>query len=94
MLKLMQTLTNGKRVWSRVLQLLLWVSLSITVAAADQPPQDSVMLAERPTVSGEPTNIEVSIFIIEGWDLKQLEPISDVFVVPGDVTDRQSLEEF
>ena len=62
----------------RLFCLVFLASLSITVSAADQAPSRSELLAERPTVNGEPTIIEIGVYVI---DIDEIDDVNQRFSV-------------
>lgn len=76
-------LSKWREIVNRFCCLILLASFSTVVAATGQETSEMVMLAERPTVNGEPTVIEIGIFVI---DIDEIDDVKqhfhvDVFIV-------------
>jgi hypothetical protein len=74
--------TDSKNSFTRFFCLVLMALTSVTVSAQDQQISESVMLGERPSINGEPTAVEVGLYVIdidEINDIKQTLSI-DMFI--------------
>jgi hypothetical protein len=67
----------------RLFCLVLLASLGMTVSAEAQTPSEAVMLGERPSINGEPTVIEVGVFVIDIDDIDDVNQrfSADMFIV-------------
>lgn len=74
----MRGMNNHRLALRMIFWLILPVSLATAMSSTAQAQTDSVMLGERPSVNGEPTIIEVGLFII---DVDEIDDVNQRFSI-------------